>query len=166
MREKASVARIHGLHASNEGLVKVGNLVEVTPDRRVIVDYPQNPIGPTAARLAVTMRSRDLKEVLPVEVLLLFESDDPHLPIVVGIVCDRLLSDDENESFVFRKQKSDLVTLDGDRLVFDARKEVVLRCGKGSITLQSDGKIIVKGTELVSRASRNNKIKGAAVSIN
>jgi hypothetical protein len=56
--------------------------------------------------------------------------------------------------------------LDGQRIVFDAQNEIVLRCGKSSLTLRKDGKVVVRGTEIVSRASRTNKIKGAAVQIN
>ncbi|MCC6418741.1 MAG: hypothetical protein IT429_10940, partial [Gemmataceae bacterium] len=49
---------------------------------------------------------------------------------------------------------------------FDAKEEIVLRCGKSSITLRKDGKVVVLGAEVVSRASGTNKIKGAAVRIN
>jgi hypothetical protein len=50
--------------------------------------------------------------------------------------------------------------------VIEGRDEVVLRCGQGSITLRADGKIVIKGTQLVSRASDTNKIRGASVQIN
>lgn len=58
------------------------------------------------------------------------------------------------------------IFVDGERILFEARKEIVLQCGKGSITLRADGKVVIKGTDLVSRSKGMNKIKGAAVRIN
>ena len=40
------------------------------------------------------------------------------------------------------------------------------RVGDGSIEIRADGKILIKGTDLVSHAKRMNRIKGGAVSIN
>ncbi len=51
-------------------------------------------------------------------------------------------------------------------VTIDADKGLTLSCGNASITLKRDGKIIVRGTEIVSRASRKNRIRGATVSIN
>jgi hypothetical protein len=48
----------------------------------------------------------------------------------------------------------------------EAQEEIVLKCGEGSITLRKDGKIIIKGTHLLSRASGPNRIKGGSVQIN
>jgi len=58
------------------------------------------------------------------------------------------------------------VRLDGERLVLAGKQEVELRCGKASILLKQDGKIIIKGTHIVSRSSGPNKVKGASISIN
>ena len=51
-------------------------------------------------------------------------------------------------------------------LVIEAKENLTLKCGDGSITLRSDGKILIKGKDLVSRAGRMNRIKGGAVAIN
>ncbi len=53
-----------------------------------------------------------------------------------------------------------------DELVIEARKNLTIRCGEGSITLRGDGKILIKGKDLVSRAQRMNRVKGGAVAIN
>ena len=53
-----------------------------------------------------------------------------------------------------------------DHLVFGANKSLTLQCGEGSITLRGDGKVLIKGKELVSRADGINRVKGAAVAIN
>ena len=51
-------------------------------------------------------------------------------------------------------------------LVLEARSALVLRVGDGSIEIRADGKILIKGTDLVSHAARVNRIKGGAVAIN
>ena len=56
--------------------------------------------------------------------------------------------------------------LDGERLVFTADKEIVLRCGDASITLTKAGKVIIRGSYLLSRSSGVNRIKGGSVQIN
>ncbi len=56
--------------------------------------------------------------------------------------------------------------LDGERLVLCAERELVLACGKATITLTRAGKVILAGTYLVSRSSGVNRIKGGSVQIN
>jgi hypothetical protein len=56
--------------------------------------------------------------------------------------------------------------VDGERLVFTAKKEIVLRCGKASITLTRAGKVLIRGIYLLSRSSGVNRIKGGSVQIN
>jgi hypothetical protein len=53
-----------------------------------------------------------------------------------------------------------------DELVLQARESLTLRVGDGSITLRADGRVTIKGRDLVSHAERLNRIKGGAVSIN
>ena len=53
-----------------------------------------------------------------------------------------------------------------DELVLEAKHSMTLRVGEGSITIREDGKILIKGKDLVSHAQRMNRIKGGAVSIN
>ena len=53
-----------------------------------------------------------------------------------------------------------------DELVLEAKHSLTLRVGDGSITIREDGKILIKGKDLVSHATRLNRIKGGAVQIN
>jgi hypothetical protein len=53
-----------------------------------------------------------------------------------------------------------------ETLVIEARQNLTLRCGAGSITLRADGRILIRGRDLVSHAQRMNRIKGGAVTIN
>ena len=53
-----------------------------------------------------------------------------------------------------------------EHLVVEATKNMTLKCGDSSITLREDGKILIKGKDLLSHAKRLNRIKGGAVAIN
>lgn len=53
-----------------------------------------------------------------------------------------------------------------DSLVIEARENLTLRCGDGSITIRKDGRILIKGKDLVSHAQRANRIRGGSVAIN
>jgi hypothetical protein len=52
------------------------------------------------------------------------------------------------------------------KMVIEAREQLTLKCGEGSITLRGDGKVLIQGKDLVSRAQRTNRIKGGSVAIN
>lgn len=53
-----------------------------------------------------------------------------------------------------------------DELVIQAGKSLTLRVGDGSITIREDGRILIKGKDLVSHAKGMNRIRGGSVSIN
>jgi translation initiation factor IF-1 len=53
-----------------------------------------------------------------------------------------------------------------DELVIEARTSLTLRVGDGSITIREDGRILIKGKELVSHAKGMNRIRGGSVAIN
>lgn len=44
--------------------------------------------------------------------------------------------------------------------------ELVLHCGKASITLHKDGRVVIQGTYVETRSSGTNRIKGATVKLN
>ncbi len=53
-----------------------------------------------------------------------------------------------------------------DQVVIEAKQRLTLKCADSSVTLRNDGKILVKGRDVVSHAARMNRIKGGAVAIN
>lgn len=142
--------------------VRIGKLISVEETGQILVDYPHNLFGALPARSTVNIPNREIDR----EVLLVFEDGDPQLPIIVGIVQDQpVVTPPSKEVTLDEKNIKDII-VDGERIVFDAKKEIVLRCGKGSVTIRADGKIVIRGTNLLSRSRGMNKIKGAAVSIN
>jgi hypothetical protein len=66
----------------------------------------------------------------------------------------------------YREPEKEVKQKAPDNLVVEAKKRLDLICGQSSIVLRRDGKLVVKGVDVVSRAKRNNKIKGGSVNIN
>jgi hypothetical protein len=56
--------------------------------------------------------------------------------------------------------------IDGKRVQIEGKDEIVLRCGKASITLRRNGRVVIRGTYVETRSSGTNRIKGGAVLIN
>jgi len=58
------------------------------------------------------------------------------------------------------------VKIDGKSVSFEARDEIVLRCGNASISLRKNGKVAIRGAFVESHATGTNRIKGASVKVN
>lgn len=58
------------------------------------------------------------------------------------------------------------IEADGEKLVLEARREVTLRCGKASITMTADGRVTIRGTQVLSRSDGPNRVQGASVQLN
>ncbi len=58
------------------------------------------------------------------------------------------------------------VDADGQRLVVSAKEQLVLRCGKASITLTKAGKVTIEGSYVSSRSTGVNRVKGGSVQLN
>lgn len=128
---------------------RTGLLVQVAPDGSPHIEYDGNELGPIAARTTIPLaRQGDT-------VLLVFEQGDPRRPIITGIVRDR-----------FDKSYPQRLTMTAKEIRLEAADEVNIRCGESSLILRKDGKTVLKGKEVLSRASRTNRIKGATVQIN
>jgi hypothetical protein len=147
---------------SNGTGVCVGLIVSVGKKGQIKIDFPKNPNPPVFARSIIGVTPADKNR----QVLLTFDNGDPQLPIIVGFIQNQPVIDEKSETLKLNRESLEDIVLDGRRITVDAREEIVLRCGDGSVKLRKDGTIIIKGTSLVSRAKATNKIKGAAVNIN
>ena len=126
-------------------------------DRPLVAKRAEAPGEVLVARTTVPLRRADIGST----VVLLFERGDCHQPIIVGVI-------QPSRDAAAAAPAAPLVSVqaDDDRMVITAEREIVLRCGDASITLTRAGKVLIKGTYVLSRSSGYNKIKGAAVDIN
>lgn len=132
----------------------------------VRVSYPGSPEASLVARPLSTVAEAELARAVRegTPAVLLFEEGDPRRPLLLGVlrsatplvdaVIDRL-PEGEREARV-----------DGRRVLVEGREEVTLRCGKASLTLRADGKVVLRGVNLVSQADQVHKIRGGKVQVN
>ena len=86
------------------------------------------------------------------ELIISFENGDAGKPVILGVVQTPTPPAE--------------VQLDGEYLTFTAKEQIVFRCGKASITLTRAGKVLIRGSYVLSRSSGANRIKGGSVQIN
>jgi hypothetical protein len=135
--------------------VVIGLLIGLNEQRQPLVAFPGNPrADSTIAKSTIQFTAQDIG----FEVALLFENGDPLLPMVIGRIQKPDLSAVETPKIT--------ADVDSERLTLAANREIVLKCGKASITLTRSGKIILRGNYLLSRSSGVNRIKGGSVQIN
>ncbi|QDV45640.1 hypothetical protein Enr13x_55190 [Stieleria neptunia] len=53
-----------------------------------------------------------------------------------------------------------------EHVVVEAGKSLSLRCGETTIKITKEGKILIKGVDILARAKRTHRIKGGTVAIN
>jgi len=85
------------------------------------------------------------------------------LPTVLGWV-----STAQIERLMALESGTDVVSahVDGKRMRLCAEDEIVLECGKASITLRRNGRVVIRGAHVESRSDGTNQIKGGHVRIN
>ena len=148
--------------------VRVGRIVNINESGRVFVDFPGNTQGAVPAKFTHAVKLKMLNQTATVdqEVLLAFEDNDPALPIVVDTLYTSVDEVAESSTIALDMEGPKDVMVDGKRVTFDAKEEIVLRCGKASITLTKAGKVLIRGAYLLHRSSGVNRIKGGSVQIN
>ncbi len=148
--------------------VRVGKIVSLDESGQVLVDFPGNTQGPVAARLTSSIKSKLLNQTASAdkEVLLAFEDNNPELPIIIDALYSLVDEITNTPTIALETEKPTDITIDGKRVTFDAKEEIVLRCGKASITLTRAGKVLIRGAYLLNRSSGVNRIKGGSVQIN
>jgi hypothetical protein len=138
--------------------VVVGELVAILDESATaLVTYPGQPdTAAVRGRSVVALRGPHIGR----SVVLMFERGDPRSPIVMGVIQEVAadsLTDDGGHT---------VVDVDGERLTVSAKRELVLRCGKASITLTTFGKVLIQGTYVLSRSTGVNKLMGGSVQLN
>src|SRR4051812_5607031 len=129
---------------ASSGGMRLGRLVAVSGTNRVLVEFP-GCAGPTVARLAVGVDRSRLKRAIELnEVAVLgFDAGDRFRPLVLAL----LPRPDEPAPQAEAAPVDVLqVDVDGRRVRLEGQDEIVLQCGKASVTLRRNGKVIIRGT--------------------
>jgi hypothetical protein len=137
--------------------VRVGTLIGFVHGDQPLVTYDAN-VG-LAALVARTVENLQ-PEHIGEQVVLVFENGDPGAPIITG----RLRSPSRLLGGTRLPQIE--ADADGHRLTLTVRDQLVLRCGKASITLTAAGKILIHGEYVSARSNGAMRIKGGSVQIN
>lgn len=117
-----------------------------------LVVFPGNP---EEAAIPARSLARFSGDDIGAEVALLFEDGDRMRPLIVGKLVEPA-----------REDASPRVVADGELVRLTAKERIELRVGKSSIILEADGHITIRGTDLVSHASRSNRIRGGSINLN
>lgn len=138
--------------------VVIGELIGMRDEGRVpLVLYSgQHGTAGVAARTTVDLHGPHIGA----KVVLMFEGGNLDQPIIMGVL---RTGDGWPVTEAPGLVEADV---DGERLIVSAREQLVLRCGKASITLTKSGKVLIQGSYLLSRSSGVNRIKGGAVQLN
>lgn len=126
---------------------RTGRIVGADEHGRPLVDFTGNARGPRIARRAVPLSPGALRAAIESgqTVELRFEDGDVELPIITAL------------------SSSETATAAEPLRLIEGRDELVLQCGKASITLRRNGKVIIKGTYVETHSQGVNRIKGGSI---
>ena len=140
------------------GEVIIGKVVDLDKETGIPwVDYPGNPTQQFISALTtISLSSVDIGR----EVALLFAEGDITKPVIMGLIRSDL------EMTPLPQVSPVEARIDNEKIVLSAEKEIVLKCGKATITLTRAGKILIRGAYILSRSSGANKVKGSHIELN
>ena len=131
-----------------------GRLHSLSPDGRVAVEVQGDVLF---AAIAAACSETELLEAIRAhrQVLLAYTDGAPAEPLILGIVRDRIETVGPTEN-VAREAVVEI----------EAESALHLRVGEASIVLRADGRVEIRGLEIVSIAEGTNRILGGTVGIN
>lgn len=146
-----------------EGIV-VGEIVSINNSGKISVNFPENPFK---RELSARSTASFSKDDIGSEVALMFEGGDLRKPIIIG----RMFQQDQSRRNILKNisidgEKDIDAHIDGTKISINARKEIVFRCGKASITMTQAGKILIRGKYILSRSTGVNRLKGGSIQLN
>ncbi|MDQ2065685.1 DUF6484 domain-containing protein [Xinfangfangia sp. CPCC 101601] len=121
-------------------------------DGAALVVFPGNP---EAEAIPARSLARLGADDLGAEVAILFEDGNPMRPLIIGKLIDPAPS-----------EVAPKLVADGQLLRLTAKERIELRVGRASILMEADGRITIRGTDVISQASRSNRIRGGSINLN
>jgi len=149
--------RIARLSANALPEVIIGELIGLADDGHTpLILYPGQPVSAALrARSTLDLHGAHIGQA----VVLSFENGNPALPIVMGVLRSA-------GSKALEASAQVQIDADGDRMLITARDQLVLKCGKASITLTKAGKVLIEGAYVSSQSTGLTRIKGGSIQLN
>jgi hypothetical protein len=136
--------------------VVVGTLAGFNGEHSPLVVYKGHSQSALLARSIVDLHGGHIGS----QVVLQFDEGNPERPIVMGVLRTR-------EGWPLEEKPAQVeADVDGARMVITAKEQLVLRCGKASITLTKAGKVLIHGTYVSNQSSGVMRLKGGSVQLN
>ena len=157
------------------GEIVIGSLVELNDLGEPCVNF-EGISEPLKAISTISIT----KEHIGTQVALLFANGNITAPVIMGFIHNPLaemlenfetnqLSETTNTKQAIALESNlqvDDVLIDGKKITFEAKEQIILRCGESSITLTKAGKILIRGKYLLNRSTGVNRIMGGSVQVN
>jgi hypothetical protein len=138
--------------------VVIGQLVAITDEGRtpLVLFDAQRGRAAVRARTVVDLHAPHIGQ----PVTLMFEGGDTTRPIVMGVLR-------QAEGWPLADPPAQVeVEANGERMIVSAKEQLVMRCGKASITLTKAGKVLIQGEYVSSRSAGVNRVKGGSIQLN
>jgi hypothetical protein len=146
-----SVTQAEPIEYSSISGIAIATLAGFARTGAPLVDITTDPprVGATA-RSCVRLEPLDVGK----QVVIVGDVDHPDGVIVLGVIQP------------VAQNAAVEITADGRSLSVRADENITLKCGEASITLNRDGKVVIRGTHVVTHASGINRIRGGSVQLN
>ncbi|VAW87473.1 hypothetical protein MNBD_GAMMA17-1051 [hydrothermal vent metagenome] len=153
------------------GAITIGTLAGINERGQPLVDFPDNTAGHSLVAISsLRLSQRHTGR----QVTLLFANGNSHQPVIMELIHDPLQEmlerfdppQTDNNPEIKAELNVEAVRIDGNKLVFEAKEEIVFQCGQASIVLNKEGKISLRGTKISTRSTGVNRIMGASVQLN
>lgn len=158
---------------TREGSLLIGKVVSINDHGNPMIAYDETTQNqPVEALTTVPLDAGAIGKDIAVS----FAQNNGTMAIVMGVIRrpldDVLALQSEQAEEVMNSAIKDEPTgkpeviVDGNKLELSASEEITLRCGKASITLNKNGKILIKGEHMLNRTSGSYKIKSGSIQLN
>lgn len=123
-------------------------------DDGAFVTLPRDDRGPVAARVMCPVGSsrRDARAAVGQSVVVMLDATGA--PVILG------------EMHPVGALEGAVARVDGRRVEIVAADEIELKCGEASLVLRRNGRVVLRGVQVETRATGLNRIKGGTVAIN
>ncbi len=138
--------------AAAAGRAALASVIELTELGDVGVVVPGSPPLRLRCNVLRTADRPTLSLSLGAQVLVLLPGAGEERGVVLGLVAP------------YETPRPD--TSAPAELTLEASRRIELKCGESALTMDAEGRVLVRGRDIVTRAKRTQKIRGGTVHIN